>query len=52
MVLPYGSLSAVVFPHLSGDILVDTLLSKCMFSPESNIARLVLKVQLGGVSIL
>ena len=43
MVLPYGSLSAMFFLHIFGGGLFYSILTKCIFSPESDIGRLVLK---------
>ena len=51
MVLKYGSLASIVCSNLTMDIMGVSLLYKCMLSPVSDIARLVLKGESGGVSI-
>ena len=52
MVIPYSSLYAMACLHFPGAILVDALLVKFMFSPEYDIAGLVIKGEFCGVSLL
>ena len=42
MVIPSGSMAAMVFPYLSGSIWFDAVLAKFMLATESDIDRLVL----------
>ena len=51
MVLMSVSLDSMVCSRLTGETVGFSLLVKCMLSPESDVARLVLKGELSGVSI-
>ena len=52
MVLKYGSLDSMLCSNLTIAIMVVSILEKCMLDLEYDITRLVLKVELGGISIL
>ena len=52
MVLTSGSLDSMVCAYLTGAIMGAALLAKYMLDPESDIYELLLKRELGGVSIL
>ena len=52
MVLPSTSLSSMVCVHITGDIFGVAILAKCMFAPDSDIAKLSLVREFDGVSML
>ena len=51
IVLPYGSISVILFEIITGDIVVMACFAMCIFAPESDIARMLLLGKFGGVLI-
>ena len=51
IVLPYGSLSVILFDIITGAIVVVACFARCIFAPESAMAIMFLLLGLGGVSI-
>ena len=51
IVLSSGSLTVILFDIITGDIVVLTCFARCIFTPESVIARVLLLGYLGGISI-
>ena len=51
MVLKYGSLDSMLCSNLTIAIMGVSILEKCVLDPEYDIDRLVLKSELGGISI-
>ena len=51
IVLPYGSLAFISFSMIAGAIVGVACFDRCIFTPESTIASILLLVGLGEVSI-